>query len=130
MDFPSDLKYTESDEWIRVEGEQGTIGITDFAQDQLSDIVYVEVLAALGASLEKGAVFAAVESVKAAADIYMPVGGKIVEINESLADTPEMVNTDPYGEAWLVRIELTDASELEALKDAAAYEKSCEERSH
>ena len=113
-----------------MEGEKGTIGITDFAQDQLSDIVYVEVLAALGASLEKGAVFAAVESVKAAADIYMPVGGKIVEINESLADTPEMVNTDPYGEAWLVRIELADASELEALKDAAAYEKSCEERSH
>ncbi|HEY70198.1 MAG TPA: glycine cleavage system protein GcvH [Anaerolineae bacterium] len=130
MDFPSDLKYTESDEWIRVEGEKGTIGITDYAQDQLSDIVYVEVLAALGASLEKGAVFAAVESVKAAADIYMPVGGKIVEVNESLADTPEMVNTDPYGEAWLVRIELADASELDALKDAAAYEKSCEERSH
>jgi glycine cleavage system H protein len=130
MDFPSDLKYTESDEWIRVEGEKGTIGITDYAQDQLSDIVYVEVLGAVGASLEKGAVFAAVESVKAAADIYMPVGGKIVEINESLADTPETVNTDPFGEAWLVRIELADASELEALKDAAAYEKYCEERSH
>jgi glycine cleavage system H protein len=130
MDFPSDLKYTESDEWIRVEGEKGTIGITDYAQDQLSDIVYVEVLGAVGDSLEKGAVFAAVESVKAAADIYMPVGGKIVEINESLADTPEMVNTDPFGEAWLVRIELADASELEALKDAAAYEKYCEERSH
>jgi glycine cleavage system H protein len=130
MDFPSDLKFTESDEWIRVEGEKGTIGITDYAQDQLSDIVYVEVLAGLGDTLEKGKVFAAVESVKAAADIYMPVGGKIVEINESLADTPETVNTDPYGEAWLVRIELGDASELEALKDAAAYEKYCEERSH
>jgi glycine cleavage system H protein len=129
MDFPSDLKYTESDEWIRAEGEKGTIGITDYAQDQLSDIVYVEVLAALGESLEKGAVFAAVESVKAAADIYMPVGGRIVEINEGLADKPEMVNSDPYGEAWLVRIELADASELEALKDAAAYEKYCEERS-
>ncbi|MGD8814171.1 MAG: glycine cleavage system protein GcvH [Anaerolineales bacterium] len=130
MEFPSDLKYTESDEWIRVEGEKGTIGITDYAQDQLSDIVYVEVLAGVGDTLEKGKEFAAVESVKAAADIYMPVTGTIVEINESLADTPETVNTDPYGEAWLVRIEIADASELEALMSAAAYEKHCEERSH
>lgn len=130
MEFPSDLKYSESHEWIRVEGEVGTIGITDYAQDQLSDIVYVEVLFPLDEAHPKGEVFAAVESVKAAADIYLPVGGKIVEINEALADTPEIVNTDPYGEAWIARIEVSDPSELEALMDAAAYEKHCEGQEH
>lgn len=130
MEFPSDLKYSESDEWIRMQGKQGTIGITDYAQEQLSDIVYVEVLSALGASLSKGDAFAAVESVKAAADMYLPVGGKIVEINEALSGTPETVNTDPYGKAWMVRIEISDPSELEALMDAAAYEKHCEGRQH
>jgi glycine cleavage system H protein len=130
MEFPSDLKYSESHEWIRVEGDVGTIGITDYAQDQLSDVVYVEVLFPLGESLPKGEVFAAVESVKAAADIYLPVGGKIVEINEALADKPEMVNSDPYGEAWIARIEVSDPSELEALMDAAAYEKHCEGQDH
>jgi len=130
MEFPSDLKYAESDEWIRVEGKQGTIGISDYAQGQLSDIVYVEVLAAVGVTLAKGEAYAAVESVKAAADIYLPVGGKIVEINEALADEPEKINADPYGEAWIARIEISDPSELEALMDAAAYEKHCEGRQH
>jgi glycine cleavage system H protein len=130
MDFPSDLKYNESDEWIRVEGNQGTIGISDYAQEQLSDIVYVEVIAALGDTLPKGEAFGAIESVKAAADIYLPVGGKIVEINEALADTPEVVNSDPYGAAWIARIEISDASELDGLMDAAAYEKHCEGREH
>ena len=130
MEFPSDLKYSESDEWVRVEDGVGTIGISDYAQEQLSDIVYVEVIAAVGAALSKGDAFAAVESVKAAADIYLPVGGKIVEINEALADAPEKVNSDPYGEAWIARIELSDPSELEALMDAAAYEKHCEGRAH
>lgn len=130
MEFPSDLKYAESDEWIRVEGSRGTIGISDYAQEQLSDIVYVEVLAAVGVTLAKGEAYAAVESVKAAADINLPVGGKIVEINEALADVPEKINADPYGEAWIARIEISDASELEALMDAAAYEKHCEGRQH
>ena len=130
MDFPSDLKYNESDEWIRVEGNQGTIGISDYAQEQLSDIVYVEVIAALGDALPKGEAFGAIESVKAAADIYLPVGGKIVEINEALADTPEVVNSDPYGAAWIARIEISDPSELDGLMDAAAYEKHCEGREH
>lgn len=130
MEFPSDLKYAESDEWIRVEGSRGTIGISDYAQEQLSDIVYVEVLAAVGVTLAKGEAYAAVESVKAAADINLPVGGKIVEINEALADAPEKINADPYGEAWIARIEISDASELEALMDAAAYEKHCEGRQH
>ncbi len=130
MEFPSDLKYSETDEWIRVEGDVGTIGITDYAQEQLSDIVYVEVIAALGETLPKGEAFAAVESVKAAADIYLPVGGKIAEVNDALADTPEIVNTDPYGGAWIARIEISDPSELGALMDAATYEKYCEGREH
>lgn len=130
MEFPSDLKYAESDEWIRVEGSRGTIGISDYAQEQLSDIVYVEVLAAVDDTLAKGEAYAAVESVKAAADIYLPVGGKIVEINEALADAPEKINADPYGEAWIVRIEISDPAELEALMDSAAYEKHCEGREH
>jgi glycine cleavage system H protein len=128
MEFPADLKYTENDEWIKVEGTQGTVGITDWAQDQLSDIVYVEIIADLGETVPKGETFASVESVKAAADVYMPVTGKLVEGNEALADTPEMVNTDPYGAAWMAKIEIADPSELEGLLDAAAYQKHCEER--
>jgi glycine cleavage system H protein len=130
MGYPTDLKYSESDEWIRVEGKVGTLGISDYAQEQLSDIVYVEVIAAQGDTLPKGEVFAAIESVKAAADIYLPVGGKIVEINDALADTPELVNSDPYGEAWIARIEISDPSELDGLMDSAAYEKHCEGREH
>ena len=130
MEFPSDLKYTQSDEWIREKGGSGAVGITDYAQEQLSDIVYVEVLAAVGDSLSKGDAFAAVESVKAAADMYLPVGGKIVEINEVLSEAPETINSDPYGKAWIVRIEISDAAELETLMDAAAYEKHCEGRQH
>jgi glycine cleavage system H protein len=130
MNFPSDLKYTENDEWIRVDGDVGTAGITDYAQDQLSDIVYVEVQVDVGDELDQGDVFAAVESVKAAADIYMPAGGVIAEINEDLPDAPEAVNSDPYGEAWMVKFEISDPEELEDLLDADAYEKHCEEREH
>ncbi|MGD2252570.1 MAG: glycine cleavage system protein GcvH [Anaerolineales bacterium] len=128
MEFPADLKYTENDEWIKVEGTQGTVGITDWAQDQLSDIVYVEIIADLGETVPKGETFASVESVKAAADVYMPVTGKLIEGNEALADTPEMVNTDPYGAAWMGKIEIADPAELDGLLDAAAYQKHCEER--
>jgi glycine cleavage system H protein len=129
VDFPKDLKYTENDEWIRVEGDKGTVGISDFAQDQLSDIVYVEITAAIGDEVEKGEVFALVESVKAASDVYMPVTGKITEINEALVDTPELVNSDPYGEAWLVKFELSDLSQLTSLLAVDDYMKSVEERS-
>jgi glycine cleavage system H protein len=128
MELPADLKYTENDEWIKVEGTQGTVGITDWAQDQLSDIVYVEIIADLGETVPKGETFASVESVKAAADVYMPVTGKLIEGNEALADTPEMVNTDPYGAAWMGKIEIADPAELDGLLDAAAYQKHCEER--
>ncbi len=122
MNIPAELKYTENDEWIKVDGNTGTIGITDFAQDQLSDIVYVEVLVSVDEEVGQGDSCATVESVKAAADVYMPVSGKITAVNDALADTPEMLNSDPYGEAWLVKIEINDPSELDSLLDAAAYE--------
>ena len=129
MNFPTDLKYTENDEWIRLEGDTGTIGITDFAQDQLSDVVFVEIVAEPDETLNSGDACATVESVKAAADVYLPVGGTITEVNEDLLDTPELVNSDPYGEAWMVKIALSDASQMDALLDAEAYQKHCEERS-
>jgi len=130
MKVAPDLKYTQKDEWIRVEGKTGTAGLTDYAQEQLSDVVFVEVTAGLGETVAKGAAFASVESVKAAAEIYMPVSGKITEINEALPSTPELVNSDPYGEAWMVRFEITHPAEVAELMDAAAYEKFCQERSH
>jgi glycine cleavage system H protein len=130
MKVAPDLKYTLKDEWIRLEGKTGTAGLTDYAQEQLSDVVFVEVTAGLGETVAKGAAFASVESVKAAAEIYMPVSGKITEINEALPSTPELVNSDPYGEAWMVRFEITHPAEVAELMDAAAYEKSCQERSH
>lgn len=129
MNIPSSLKYTENDEWIQVEDNIGTVGITDYAQEQLSDVVFVEIIADEGDNLEKGETCATVESVKAAADVYMPVGGKIVSINdEELPDSPELINTDPYGAAWMLKIELSDLSELDELLDADAYKNFCEER--
>jgi glycine cleavage system H protein len=128
MNFPQDLKYTQNDEWIRVEGDTGTIGISDYAQDQLSDIVYIDYSAAPGTAVKKGNGFGTVESVKAAADIYMPVDGEITENNKALQAKPEAVNSDPYGDAWLVKIKITDPSQLDALLDATAYEKFCKER--
>jgi len=130
MEYPKDLKYTKNDEWIRVEGKQATAGITDYAQDQLSDIVFVEVVAAVGESVAQGSACATVESVKAAAEVYMPAGGKIAAVNEALPTTPELVNKEPYGGAWMVRFELTNPKELDGLMDAAAYEKYCQERTH
>ena len=120
MKFDPGCKYNDEHEWIRVEGVEGVIGISDFAQDQLSDIVYVE-LPEVGDTFEAGDVFAVVESVKAASDVYLPVGGEILEINEELEDSPELVNQDPYGDAWLVRIAIADLSELDELMDAEAY---------
>jgi glycine cleavage system H protein len=129
MNIPEDLKYTENDEWIRIDGDIGTIGITDYAQDQLSDVVFVEVIADIDESLDSGDACAAVESVKAAADVYMPVSGTVTEINEDLLDAPETVNTDPYGDAWMLKIELSDPGQLDELLDSEAYTKHCEERS-
>ena len=128
MNIPTDLKYTPNDEWIRVEGKVGTVGITDFAQNALSDIVFVEIVVAVGDVVKKGDSAATLESVKAAADVYMPVGGKIVAINEDLPGKPETVNSDPYGEAWMVKIEIADPGEVAALLDAAGYEKNTQEK--
>ena len=128
MEFPKDLKYTKNDEWVRVEGKQGSTGITDYAQDQLSDIVFVEVLAAPGETLKQGDACATVESVKAAADVYAPASGDVTAVNEALPDTPELINSDPYGAAWLLKIELSDPGELDGLLDAQAYRQHCEAR--
>jgi glycine cleavage system H protein len=127
MNFPSDLKYTQSDEWIRVSGNEAEAGLTDYAQSHLSDIVYVE-LPEVGAEFKQGAAFGSIESVKAASDLNLPASGTITAINEALSDTPEAVNSDPYGQGWIVKFTLSDASELGGLMDAAAYEAYCNER--
>ena len=126
MEFPSDLLYTDHDEWVRVDGDEVATGITDYAQDQLSDIVYVE-LPEVGDTFDKGEPYGVVESVKAASDIFMPVGGEIVAINEQLEEAPEIVNQDPYGKGWFVRIKMSDQSDLDGLMDAAAYQAQLDE---
>ncbi|MDD3826089.1 MAG: glycine cleavage system protein GcvH [Anaerolineaceae bacterium] len=125
MKFDPDLKYSEDHEWIRIEGDEAVLGISDYAQDQLSDVVYVE-LPEVGESFERGEVLAVVESVKAASDVYTPVTCEVLAVNEALEDSPEVVNRDPYGEAWFVRISLTDPAELDDLMDAKAYQEFVE----
>ena len=121
MKIPAELKYTKNDEWVRVEGDIAIIGITDYAQDQLSDIVFVEIAALEGDSLNKGETCAVIESVKAAADVYLPVGGEIIAINEALMDSPELVNEDPFDKAWLIKVKMADPSQLDGLMDADTY---------
>jgi glycine cleavage system H protein len=128
MNIPDELKYTQNDEWIKVEDNTGTIGITDYAQDQLSDIVYFEALVSEGETIEKGDSLATVESVKAAADIYSPIAGTVVAINEDLADIPEAINSDPYGDAWMVKVKISDLGELDEQLDSEAYKKTIEDR--
>ena len=128
MDIPTNQKYTENDEWIRVEGNIGIIGITDYAQEQLSDIVYLEIIVSEDEDVSQGDNCATVESVKAAADVYMPVGGKVFEVNEELPDNPEIINSDPYGEAWLIKVEFGDPTEVDALLDAASYQALIDEK--
>ncbi|NJD59646.1 MAG: glycine cleavage system protein H [Anaerolineales bacterium] len=127
MNIPSNLKYSESNEWINFEGKTGTVGISDYAQNQLSDIVFAEVIVSEGDQIKKGDTIATVESVKAAADVYSPVSGTVTSVNEDLGGAPEVINTDPYGAAWIIKIELADPGELNALLDATAYEKSIQE---
>ncbi len=129
MKFPNELKYTESDEWVRVEADSATLGVTDFAQDQLSDVVYFEVVVQVGDKLSKGDAVGILESVKAAADLYSPVSGEVTEINDALPDNPELVNSDPYGEAWMLKIRMSDPAELQETMDATAYQQNTEERS-
>jgi glycine cleavage system H protein len=120
MKLEPGYRYHEEHEWIRVEGDEGVIGITDYAQEQLSDIVYVE-LPEVGDTFERGDVLAVVESVKAASDVYMPIGGEVLETNEELEDSPELVNSDPFGEAWFARVRIADPAELDDMMDADAY---------
>jgi glycine cleavage system H protein len=125
MSVPEELEYTKSHEWIRREGEEAIVGITDHAQEELGDIVFVE-LPEQGASFDAGASFGVVESVKAVSDLYTPIGGEVVEVNESLNDTPEKVNEDPYGEGWMIRVRISGEGEL---LSAQEYERLLEEES-
>ena len=120
MNLPSELKYTKDHEWIKLEGDIATVGITDFAQGELGDIVYVEV-ETLDETLDKDEVFGTVEAVKTVSDLFLPLSGEIIEFNEALEDAPEKVNSDPYGEGWMVKIKISDSSEVEALLSASEY---------
>jgi glycine cleavage system H protein len=120
MNFPANLRYTKDHEWVKLDGDTATIGITDFAQRELGDIVYVEI-ETVGKSLEAESIFGTVEAVKTVSDLFLPVSGTITEVNPALSATPELVNTDPYGEGWMIRMKVKDLAELEKLMDAAAY---------
>jgi glycine cleavage system H protein len=128
MNIPTNLKYTESNEWVNVEGKTGTVGISDYAQNQLSDIVFAEIIINEGDIVKKGDTIATVESVKAAADVYTPVSGKVAKANEALGGSPEIINSDPYGAAWIIKLELSNPDELDALMDASAYDKFIQEQ--
>ena len=120
MNIPSDLKYTKDHEWVKIEGDTATIGITDFAQGELGDIVYVDV-DTLDDSVDRDEVFGSVEAVKTVSDLFMPLTGEVTEFNEALEDEPELVNKDPYGDGWMIKIAIADSSEIEDLLDAEAY---------
>ncbi len=130
MNIPAGLKYTTADEWVKVDGKVATVGISDYAQDQLSDIVYVEINVEPGDTVKKNAVCVILESVKAAADVTCPVEGKVVEINEALSDSPELVNTDPYEGAWMYKVEMSNPADLDVLMNAEEYGKYLGEREH
>jgi glycine cleavage system H protein len=130
MNIPTNLKYSETDEWVLIEGKSATVGVTDFAQDQLSDIVFAEITVEVGESVSKGQTIATIESVKAAADVSLPVAGKVSAVNESLAANPEVINSDPFGKAWMIKVELSSNFDLSGLMDSAAYTKHCESRGH
>ena len=121
MNFPSNLRYTKDHEWVSLEGDIATIGITDFAQRELGDIVYVEV-ETIGKTMQAGEIFGTVEAVKTVSDLYLPVAGTILELNAALAGTPEAVNNDPYGKGWMIKMKVADHAEVAALMDAPAYE--------
>jgi glycine cleavage system H protein len=124
MNFPSELKYTEEHEWVRIEGDEAYVGITDFAQSELGDIVYVEV-ETVGDTVKAGEIFGTIEAVKTTSDLFMPVSGKVLEVNSKITsdgdDSPELVNSDPYGDGWIVKIKITDPAQLAGLMDADTY---------
>jgi len=123
MNIPSQLKYTEDHEWIKVTGDTALIGVTEYAQQQLGDIVFVEI-ETLGETIAKGETFGTIEAVKTVSDLFMPVTGEIIEVNEKLEGAPESVNNDPYGDGWMIKIKIKDASELNGLLSADAYEET------
>ncbi len=125
MKFPSNVKYTSEHEWIRIEGEEAYVGITDYAQDQLGDIVFVDI-PCVGETLEAGEVFGTIEVVKTISDLFLPVGGEVLEQNEALADNPELVNSDPYGEGWIIKIKPNNVADIDGLLDAEAYQAGLE----
>ena len=120
MEFPTNVKYTSEHEWIRIDGDVTYVGITDYAQEQLGDIVFVDITTE-GETLEKGEVFGTIEVVKTVSDLFLPVGGEVLEVNPELEEHPELVNKDPYGEGWLIKLSPSDVSEMEGLLDAEAY---------
>lgn len=120
MNIPNDLKYSKSHEWVRIEGNRATVGITDFAQSELGDVVFIDITAEAGDDLQNEDVFGTIEAVKTVSDLYMPVGGTIAEVNDTLGDAPEQLNSDPYGDGWLIVIESSDLDSAD-LMDAAAY---------
>lgn len=129
LQYPGDLKYTREHEWIRIEGNVGIVGITAFAQDQLGDVVFVE-LPAVGSSVAANKQFGTVESVKTVSDLYAPVSGQVLEVNKALEDRPELVNTDPYGAGWMIKVQLTNPAEVATLLDAAGYQAFLKEAGH
>ncbi|MFM1915777.1 MAG: glycine cleavage system protein GcvH [Bacteroidota bacterium] len=120
MNIPSELKYTKDHEWVKIDGDVAIVGITEFAQSELGDIVYVEI-ETIGETLDQEEVFGSVEAVKTVSDLFMPVSGEILEFNEALEGNPELVNTDPYGEGWMIKVKLTDVSQFDELLDSDAY---------
>mgnify|MGYP000955429345 CR=1 FL=1 len=125
MNFPENLKYTKEHEWIAIEGDIATVGVTEFAQSELGDIVFIEI-ETVGDTLSKDEVFGTIEAVKTVSDLFMPVGGEVAEFNEALADEPELVNKDPYGKGWMIKIKIADAAELDDLLSANDYQKMIE----
>jgi glycine cleavage system H protein len=128
-DFPKDLKYTKDHEWARISGKTVVVGVTSHAQEALGDVVYVE-LPKVGATLQAGAAFGVIESTKAVSELFAPVSGRVVKVNDALSDNPSTVNTDPYQAGWIVEVELSDTKQLDGLMDAGAYEKLLSELAH
>jgi glycine cleavage system H protein len=121
MNIPTELKYTKDHEWVKIDGDIATVGITEFAQSELGDIVYVEI-ETVGENIEQEEVFGSVEAVKTVSDLFMPLSGEILEFNESLESNPELVNSDPYGEGWMIKVKISEVSQIDGLLDSAAYE--------
>jgi glycine cleavage system H protein len=121
MEVPEGLKYTKEHEWVKIEGDEGIIGLTDFAQNELGDIIYLDITVSIGIDVKKGDTLGSIEAVKTVSDVYCPISGRLLDINLSINDNPSIVNGDPYGDGWIIKIEPSDKSELEDLLDANAY---------